>query len=726
MQEFLPAHLPMIVGILFALVAGVWLFTRWIVNVGASEIAILERRYWGEKLPTGRAFATNGQIGIQAEYLRPGLHIVMWPFMSVIKKVPFTEIAADELGIVNAMDGEPMPSGSVFAEDAAGEHHNNFQNPLAFLDHKGIRGKQLRFLTNGKFMIHPFMFQVTKIKKTAIKEGQVGVVTANGGADLTGLLGKRVAGHDNFQKAEVFIKNGGQKGPQVDVLRPGLYNIHTEVFQVAAHPVTQIPENFVGVVEAKDGKPLSANDFVAKTPDGHNSFQDGQAFIEVGGIRGPQEDVLRPGTYYINPQLFQVEPKPATVVEQGKVAVLVSNVGKDPSEELDKVLDDPKDLLPKVDNDRPVTASPEATDPEFGRLDKGVRQRHIVPKGYRGIQKEVLGPGKYNLNPLAYTVVIIDTTTRTVEWSDEANKDFDPLNVNSRDGFNMQVQVRTNYQVLPEDAPYLVQKLGTLDALEKNVIHPQIDGIFRAQVSKAPAIAYLQERQREQNEALDAVREALNPYHVQVLAVLICNIKLPAELMETQKEKNLAEQRKSMYDAQKAAEEQRIAFEQTKAKADQQKAMMEAETGIQISKSKAQQAQEAARGEAEAIKLRAAADAEATKVKADAEAEKTRKTGLAQAEVIQKQGEAKAEAYRKQAEALTPEGLAAIELARQFTEAKTELTPKILIQGGGADGGTGMAPMVQLLLARQLEAGLDKATEKGKENPQAPESKDSK
>jgi len=35
----------------------------------------------------------------------------------VIQKVPLVEIGADELGVIEAIDGEPMQTGSIFAPD---------------------------------------------------------------------------------------------------------------------------------------------------------------------------------------------------------------------------------------------------------------------------------------------------------------------------------------------------------------------------------------------------------------------------------------------------------------------------------------------------------------------------------------------------------------------------------------------------------------------------------
>ena len=677
--------LPFVVGVMVVVAFFLYMLSQWMVNVGPTQIAICERRYSGEKLATGRVFATGGEIGIQAEYLRPGLHFIPWPFLAVIQKVDFVEIGPNELGVVTATDGVSMPSGRIFAEDKAGEQHDNFQNPVAFLKYGGIRGTQLRFLTNGKFMIHPRLFQVQKIRKTVIPQGQVGVVTAADGQALdTGrLLGKAVVNHDSFQKAEIFLSNGGQKGPQIDFLRPGTYNILTSMFTIELKEAVQIHEDQIGIVEAKDGQPLAPEDYVATTPELKNGFQDAQMFLNQGGMRGPQESVLRPGTYYINTLLFEVQPRPATVVKQGEVAVLIANIGKDPSE-----------LFGAEAGVAGAPGHAASKDPEESRLQSGVRQRHVVPKGYRGIQKDVLGPGKYNLNPLVYTVIIVNTTTSTVEWSaDKATKDFDPFAVVSNDGFEMQVEVRCNYRILPENAPFVVQKLGSTEQLEKNVIHPQIDGIFRAQVAKSPAIAYMQQRQQEQDEALEAVKREFLDYKVEVVAVLICNIHLPVELMNTQKAKNLAEQQRSMFDAQKSAEEQRIAYEQTRARADQQKSIMEAEVGIQIAKNQAVQAEERARGDAARIRLTAQADADKVKLIGDAEAS-----------VIASKGESQAEAYQKQVAALTPQGVTAIEVAKLIAAAGLPITPHILVNG--AQSGDGNSGLLNLLLANQIQSTL--------------------
>jgi hypothetical protein len=39
----------------------------------------------------------------------------------------------------------------------------------------------------------------------------------------------------------------------------------------------------------------------------------------------------------------------------------------------------------------------------------------VVPRRFRGIQESVVGPGRYTVNTLAVTPVIIPTTNQTVE-----------------------------------------------------------------------------------------------------------------------------------------------------------------------------------------------------------------------------------------------------------------------------------------------------------------------
>src|ERR1043166_7601633 len=560
--------------------------SRIMVNVGAREIAIKERRYLGAKMPPGRVVATEGEVGIQADVLKPGLHLIKFPFEKVVRKVPLIEIGADELGIVEAIDGEPMPPGRIFALDRAQNAHNNFQDPIAFIKQGGVKGIQLRTLPPGLWPIHPYLFRISVAKTTIIPQGKVGVIVAADGAPLDAgrLLARAVDGHISFQNAELFVSAGGQRGPQVDILTPGTYRILTQsgplegggeakpgLFSVRVFDATMINENQIGLVEALDGSPLNPGDYVAESVAGHDNFQDGHEFIDGKGQRGPQKDILLPGTYYINPLLFKVIPESAKEIKPGEVAVIVSNTGKDPSDEIRRQMAAKvRARMEREEKDQAVQSAAHLTkidaeeirtelmtgDPADRRLDEGAHEAYVVPEGYRGIQETVVGPGRYYVNTLAITPIVIPTTNQTVEWtSGEVVNAFNPFEVISKDGFTMQLEVRVVFRVKPEDAPFMVAKIGGIDRLIQNVMHPLIDSIFRNQASESSAMAYLQNRHEEQERAEARVRAHLLKYHVDVVNVLICHIHLPEELMKTQTEKILAEQRQNMFNAQREAKQ---------------------------------------------------------------------------------------------------------------------------------------------------------------------------
>ena len=697
-------------------IAVVWyIVTRFLVNIGAKEVGIKERRYFGRRMAQGRVVATDGEVGLQADVLKPGLHFVMYPVERVVQKVPLVEIGADELGVIEAIDGEPMPMGSIFAPDRAQNAHNNFQDPIAFIKQGGVKGIQLRTLPPGKWAIHPYLFHVSIAQTTMIPPGKLGIITAADGAQLDPgrLHGKAIENHKNFQDAEAFIYNGGQKGPQVEILTPGTYRIHTEsvssddgtttmagLFNVRLFDATMIAENEIGLVEALDGAPLDPKDYVATPVVGHDNFQDSNAFITAGGQRGPQKDILLPGTYYVNPLLFKVIPESAKEIKPGEVAVIVSNTGKDPSEEIRKAMaqkirqrleqeeaEQMKIAAQKLDKADGGHASLDeiksellSADPADKRLDSGAHEAYVVPEGYRGIQETVVGPGRYYVNTLAVSPIVIPTTNQTVEWTaGEVANTFDPFEVISKDGFTMQLEVRVVFRVKPEDAPFMVAKIGDVSRLIQNVMHPLIDSIFRNQASESSAMAYLQNRHEEQERAEARVRMHLLKYHVDVVNVLICHIHLPEELMKTQTEKILAEQKQNMFNAQREAEVKRIELERTSSQADNQRSLMEATVGVDIAGKRSEQRKKEAEGEAYYIS----------------------ETGKAEAEKMRLIGEAQGVAYNEQVKALGGSNIAIIETLKVIGEKGVRITPDILASGGNGSEGSGIGNLLLLNLFKE-------------------------
>lgn len=633
-----------------------------------------------ESFQNGEAFIKHGgQKGPQIEIIPPGNYRIN-PYLFKVTKGQATKINEGEIGLIESADGTPIPTGRIFADVVNG--HNAFQSGQAFITNGGQKGPQIEILPPGVYRIHPHLFLVTKTEAVVIAKGEVGMVTAQDGAPIPmgRLLAHSVASHSNYENGEAFLKNGGQKGPQIDVLLPGTYRINLNLFQIQIAPAVVIDANKIGLVTALDGIPLPEREYVACPVSGHNDYQNGSEFLVKHGQRGPQLDVLRPGTYYINPFMFKVETDDVAVIERGQVGVVVSNVGEDPTDEMKKRL-----------------GSTQA-----GATAEEGKEKYVVPKGFRGIQEEVAGPGRYYLNRRAFMVYVIDTTNITIDWDDQDDTRFDQLTVISKDGFPIQVAVKVVIRVRPDQAPYMVAKVGSIDNLIQHVIHPMIDSSFRNQASTASAMNFLQSRSEEQSKAESRARLDLEKYHVECVSVLICQIKLPEDLMQTQTKRIIAEQQQEMYKMEQRSQAERTEMEKMRATADQQPTLVASEIAVKVATQKKAEMITLAEGSAEAKALEGVGEGKRLKAIGDGEASK-----------IAAIGEATAQAYSLQKEAIGEDAIKQIKIVELISSSiengKIKIVPDVLVSGGGhaADGLLGM--LTKLLPGTDLNALLKKS-----------------
>ncbi|MFA6995468.1 MAG: SPFH domain-containing protein [Patescibacteria group bacterium] len=678
-----------VMGVLLALL-GIFILVITLnasVNVRGENICLLERKYVGKEM-VGRTVALRDEVGLQARTLGPGFHWLLPPFIYKTKKEPFTVINEGKIGLVRALAGATIPSGQIFAKVV---ECDNFQDGEGFIKNGGQKGPQVAFLPPGQYMINPYLFEVVKVNNEVgvdeieIPKGQLAIVTATDGKPLDPgrLLGKRIEGHENFSNGDIFLKNGGQKGPQIDILQPGTHRINTWLFNYKIVDATIVTSKQVGLITAKDGEPLPPDELIAISVEGHSNFQDAQAFLNQHGQRGPQLDILKPGTYYINPLMFEVNYTNVAEVQRGQVAVIISNVGKEPlsiqqlKEKIGANTDDAVELEK--------------------RLDVGI-ERYVVAHGYRGIQEEVSGPGVYYLNTMAFIPHIVDTTNITIDWDEGDKTQFNPLAIVSGDAFQMNVSVKVIIRIRPDQAPHMIAKIGSIENLINHVIHPMIDSSFRNQASATSAMNFMKDRHDEQKKAEDHTREELAKYHVELVSVLICQIDLPADLMATQTARVIAEQQLDMYGKETEAQNGRIAMEAKKAEAEKQGVLVQSSIDVQI---------------AENLKKKTILDAEgkggAKKAEMSGEAEGTELLGKAKGVAAAAEGKGIAEGYEEQKKALTSEGIVAIEISKQIAIGNIKITPDIVIQGGNSDG-SGLLPILSGLLVQKLGGSLKEKT----------------
>lgn len=533
---------------------------------------------------------------------------------------------------------------------------------------KGEAGVQAEMLAPGiHYGKYPWQYAIELIDFITIPQGKIGVVQARDGKPL--VQGRILAKHvdcDSFQDAKKFLENGGERGAQITTMSPGTYRINSLLFTVTLADVIDVPDNQVGIVTTKEGTPLQKGEIAGVEIAGHNSFQDGQAFLAAGGNKGLQEQVILAGRYYINPLFAEVETKPMTDIPIGSAGVVVSYVGK---------------------------AGTDVTGDNF-------KHGNIVSRGEKGVWSEVLDPGKYPINPFIMKIELVPTTNVVLNWatgkteSHQLDKNLSTITVRSSDGFTFNLDVSQIIHVPRVSAPKVIARFGNMGNLVTQVLEPTIGNYFRNAAQSSDVIEFLKKRSERQGEAKKSISAALGEYDVQAVDTLIGDIVPPNELMKTLTDRKLAEQQEQTYTVQQKAETSRQELNKSKALADIQPKVVEAERGVQIAEmtaaSTVKQAEGAARsrkiqaqGEADAKNLNAAADANAKNVNAEADANVFRLVGKAEAEKIEAIGTAEAEVTKRKIESIGAANFAVIEVGRALAVNKVQLVPQIQVNGSG-------------------------------------------
>jgi uncharacterized membrane protein YqiK len=154
----------------------------------------------------------------------------------------------------------------------------------------GEAGFQAKSLAPGiYFGMWIWQYEVKMEDFMVIPEGKIGLVLSRDGAEVpTGsILGRKVE-CDNFQDAERFLLNGGQRGRQTQYITAGSYRINTLLFHITIADMVRIQESMIGIITTLDGQPISEGQIAGKLVEGHNNFQDFDQFLQHGGNRGLQ------------------------------------------------------------------------------------------------------------------------------------------------------------------------------------------------------------------------------------------------------------------------------------------------------------------------------------------------------------------------------------------------------------------------------------------------------
>jgi uncharacterized membrane protein YqiK len=283
MQETIGASILMWIAWIVGGMVGLLILLKGIgiVIIGADEVGIVEKR-WSKNgsVSEGQVIALNGEAGFQPGVLRTGLHLIT-PIFYCVHKEPLITIGRGKIGYIFSRDGVPLEPAQTLGKVIP----TGFEDCAAYLKNGGQRGPNRGILREGTYAINTAAFAV---------------LTENGAH---------------------YVSMGNDK--VIETMQQDLQQ------QRAFDPIV-IPGNTdeYGVVTVMDGPPLTNGDIIApKIEADHEGFQNPEAFLDGGGRRGRQLQVLVEGTYFINRMFATVELLDKTTIEVGNVGVIVSYVG---------------------------------------------------------------------------------------------------------------------------------------------------------------------------------------------------------------------------------------------------------------------------------------------------------------------------------------------------------------------------------------------------------------
>lgn len=597
--------------------------------IGPTEFGLVTKLF-GKRPTDGSVIARNGEAGYQSKLLMSGWYFRLWPIFKV-KKYPWVQVPAGEIGVVIAQVGAQVPIGNKSAE--YNPSFGDFSNIDTFLDNGGGKGVQRPVLPPGTLApIHPIGFLVItsqQVYGTPVS-ADLSAYGLQGHLDDDSDLSSQSFGLDERQLKVTNI------GPRDGVDMIGI------VYALDGEPLSKgdIASRLGGYEDVRvmeeDGKPTSEimETLLGNKNGLHNNYQDFQKFLDEGGRIGLQHDPLLPGAYLLNPFLVRVELVPMTVVKQGEVNVVMSYVG-----------------MPTQDTS--------GDDFKFGA---------IVQPGHKGIWAEPLRTGKYPLNPHCYGTVVVPTNILTLNWAEATSEahnldsKLSPIDGKSREGFEFMIDLQVQIHVPDTKAPKVISMVGSMENLVNEVLQSAVGNYFRNTLQGLPAVSFIETRDQVQKDAETYIKGYLSGYDVETKGVYIQDVDLPEQLVEVLTKREIANQNKATYKQEQEAQDVRREAEKSRGLADQQADLAKSEVSITI----------------------AGNQATARKAQAEGEASYTQQTGEAEANIIEKKGVARATGYEAQVKALGQGPTALVAVANEVATGHIKVVPDVLVTGGGA------------------------------------------
>ncbi len=389
------------------------------------------------------------------------------------------------MAVVTAKAGKPLPPGRILAG-------------------KGQKGVQEDVLGEGRYFLNPWLFEHEIRPVVTIPPGKVGLVTAKVGEDLP--------------EGE-FLAAPGQKGIWRNVLGPGKYRLNPCGYEIETVDAISIPVGYVGVLTSLSGKPAPEGQFAGP------------------GEKGVRADVLQPGLYYANPKQYKIDVLEIGVNQVSLLgrlggAVLTKTIPMQVDGEAQGVQMLQQNALmaqKKARDDYVEKSSLFSNQARRAPAQAAAQQQQRMQAPNAQAEQQQAAPEPFGPQGGGHAASPSFVLNQFVEFP-------------SRDGFEINLDITVEFELLPERIASIFRSYGDLPAVMETAIMPQILSISRLKGSAYKATDFIvgEGRLKFQTDLTQELQRALEERQIKVHNALIRHVGVPDQILTPIQQASLA------------------------------------------------------------------------------------------------------------------------------------------------------------------------------------------
>lgn len=462
---------------------------------------------------------------------------------------------------------------------------------------------------------------------------------------------------DPLPPGQLLATQPGQKGIEFEVLGPGRHFRDPYRYEWELKNLTVIPAGnpttweWIHTISSKarerirDGNFRPSGEFpmigvvtrrIGKAP------PHGQVLVKRDSdYAGILEEVLTPGTYKLNPYVYEVELHPATIIPAGFVGVVTNLFGNAPEERV-------TEMLPELEDDNTETTTRPASTQAISYV------RPLAKPGERGTLEDVLQPGVYFINPKVQKITLIEIGFNEFSTSSDPRESNYQISFPSDTGFLIRVGVTVVWGIDPRHAAHTINQFGNTNGVIDKVIEPQLRSICRNIGSTYAARDFIQGEKREkfQRDLKVELQRVCRQKNIEVLLALVREIEVQPpdargdhvsdDLKRTIQESYIAKEKQITKEKQRDAATAKALLEESKKKVDIARETIRAETRIGVANIEAE-------GDKLAAEIAAQANLEVATIQqqvAQLDAKRTEIMGQARADIERMKKSADSQGYK--------------------------------------------------------------------------------